>query len=40
VGIAEALRDGDDATAARRVGEHLQHVLTIVLAGLQAAPAG
>jgi DNA-binding GntR family transcriptional regulator len=38
--IAEALRDGDGATAARRVAEHLQHVLTIVLTGLQAAPTG
>jgi DNA-binding GntR family transcriptional regulator len=39
VKIAEAVRDGDAETAVRGMADHLEHVLEIVLSGLQV-PAG
>jgi DNA-binding GntR family transcriptional regulator len=40
VRIAKAVREGDSDTAVRGMAEHLQHVLTMVLSGLQPAHAG
>ena len=38
--IAKDVCDGDAEAAAQRMDEHLQHVLSIVLAGLQTQTPG